>query len=652
MKIALFSGGRGSAAISQTLSSLPDVDLTIIVNAYDDGLSTGLMRRKFKGLLGPSDIRKNFSHILETQGQDSWRLAQLLEYRINSDRSQLDSDSIDLISKLFEFLDSQTQRISRRASEDLLRWMKLSLTHLGVFDDEKKIGLLADVALGNLIFAGAYLESGSDFNLAIKLWTDSFDLHSARILNVTDGENLVLVGTKMDGTFLENESAIVDKQSDVPIDRIYLLKDYLTDDQKLHVAGLSQDEVTKYLNDRHRRPEINQDVAEVLTNCDLIVYGPGTQHSSLFPSYMTRGVAEIVESRVEIEKVFIGNISEDYDIQSETVTSLLSKVASYMNSGSTKPGPISSYVSQCFVSTSQTSTTPWGMEKVDTSGHGIGFHVGQWSSDGRKHDGQRVANGLVSLARVNAELEKNPRYKTISVVIPVLNEFQRLPIVLEKLITFDWLAHDLIPEFVVVDGGSVDGSAELIQDFPVVRGLRMEFGVGRGEALTRGIQVSTGQLIVTFPADDEYDVVAIAEVASLLRTTHAPIVFGSRIGLCADTDKRLRSIYGGRSRTYYLSKWGGFTLSVLSGFFYKRWVADTLTSVKGFTRESIGSLSLNGKSADWDVRLIMDASFAEIAIAEVPVGFRPRRVDEGKKIRPKHGVRAVVTMIRGIWKHQ
>ena len=180
----------------------------------------------------------------------------------------------------------------------------------------------------------------------------------------------------------------------------------------------------------------------------------------------------------------------------------------------------------------------------------------------------------------------------------------------------------------------------------------MKFGVGRGEALARGIQVSTGQLIVTFPADDEYDVVAIAEVATLLRTTHAPIVFGSRIGLCADTDKRLRSIYGGRSRTYYLSKWGGFTLSVLSGFFYKRWVADTLTSVKGFTRESIGNLSLNGKSADWDVRLIMDASFAEIAIAEVPVGFRPRRVNEGKKIRPKHGVRAVVIMIRGIWKHQ
>ena len=142
---------------------------------------------------------------------------------------------------------------------------------------------------------------------------------------------------------------------------------------------------------------------------------------------------------------------------------------------------------------------------------------------------------------------------------------------------------------------------------------------------------------------------AIAEVATLLKNSQVPIVFGSRVGLCADTDERLRSIYGGRNRTYYLSKWGGFTLSILSGVLYKRWISDTLTSVKGFSKEGVKNLSLNGLSADWDMQIIIDASRSELAIAEVPVSFRPRRFDEGKKITSRDGLRAIWVLIKGVW---
>jgi 2-phospho-L-lactate transferase/gluconeogenesis factor (CofD/UPF0052 family) len=650
MKIVLFSGGRGSSKISQSLAVRPDIELTIVVNAYDDGLSTGLMRRKFKGMLGPSDIRKNFSHLLEIQGQDGQELAHLLEYRIDSQSDELTSYDDDFLSKLNSFLNKHTQRISRRASDDLIRWMDVSLSHLAAQSDFDSWKQLQDVALGNLILSGAFLDANSNFNAAIKMWSESFNLHRAKILNVTDGQNLVLVGTKADGTFLPDEASIVDVQSHVPIDRVFLLRDYMSESERQSIDNLSQAEVFSYLQSKHTIPEMNPDVEEAITHCDLIVYGPGTQHSSLFPSYMTSGVADVISSRKEIEKVFISNISEDHDIQSETINSLLEKLADYMNLGAKEVRPVSSYVSQCFLSTSGNSLTPWGIEKFDRSSHGVGYHIGQWTSDGKKHDGQRVANGLVSLGRHALMPQEDSRYTTISVVIPVLNEFERLPIVLEKLITFDWLAHNLIPEFIVVDGGSDDGSAELIREFPIVRSISLKAGTGRGEALRTGIQNATSQIIVTFPSDDEYEVSSIADVASLLRSTRVPIVFGSRIGLCADTDARLRKIYGGRNRTYYMSKWGGFTLSVLSGFLYKRWIADTLTSVKGFSSNSIERLSMKGKSADWDVRIIMDASREEFAIAEVPVEFRPRRLEQGKKIRPVHGIQAMTMMISGVWR--
>ena len=648
IKVALFSGGRGSAAIAKALASRPDVELTIIVNAYDDGLSTGLVRKHFNGMLGPSDIRKNFSHLLEIQGREGQRLSELLEYRINSNREELDSSRKEIIKNLQAFVDEKTQRISRRASEDLIRWINTAAEYLYSAEPGSLEVLLADMAIGNLALAGAYLESGSRFNLAIQMWKESFDINSANILNVTTGENLVLVGTKVDGSFLRDEAAIVDKQSELLIDRVYLLENYLTEDEELSFESLTIIQKAMFLEKKHCNPEANPAVLDVLKSCDLIVYGPGTQHSSLLPSYMTKGIADVIADRVGIEKVFIGNISVDYDIQSETVASLLAKVSEYMNIGGTVQRETSSFVSQCFLSTSSTSTKPWGMETVDASGLEVGTHIGQWSSDGSRHDGHRVSNGLVSLARNISTEVQNDTYATISVVIPVLNEIDRLPLVLEKLITFDWIEYSLVPEFIVVDGGSSDGSAEVVASFPVVKGIQLKSGTGRGEAIAAGIRATRGNFVVTFPSDDEYDVVAIAEVAGLLKTSHAPIVFGSRIGLCADTDKRLREIYGGRTRAYYMSKWGGFTLSIFSGVLYKRWISDTLTSIKGFTKVAVESLSLEGQSADWDMRVIIDASKSEIAIAEVPVGFRPRRVDQGKKIRPKDGVRAMIALFAGI----
>ncbi len=58
---------------------------------------------------------------------------------------------------------------------------------------------------------------------------------------------------------------------------------------------------------------------------------------------------------------------------------------------------------------------------------------------------------------------------TISVVVPVLDEINALPVTLTNL-----LAHDNFEECVVVDGGSTDGSVAFLQDVqdPRVRLIR------------------------------------------------------------------------------------------------------------------------------------------------------------------------------------
>ena len=57
LNVVVLNGGRGAATLIPTLLSRQGLHVTSIVNAYDDGKSTGEIRRRF-GMLGPSDIRK------------------------------------------------------------------------------------------------------------------------------------------------------------------------------------------------------------------------------------------------------------------------------------------------------------------------------------------------------------------------------------------------------------------------------------------------------------------------------------------------------------------------------------------------------------------------------------------------------------------
>src|SRR6185436_9495936 len=63
MRVVLFSGGRGSSVLSKELVRDSRIHLTLAINGYDDGASTGEVRRFLGDSLGPSDFRKNASRL-------------------------------------------------------------------------------------------------------------------------------------------------------------------------------------------------------------------------------------------------------------------------------------------------------------------------------------------------------------------------------------------------------------------------------------------------------------------------------------------------------------------------------------------------------------------------------------------------------------
>src|SRR6476659_163735 len=84
LSVVVFSGGRGSSVLSQELITHPGISLTLAINGYDDGMSTGEVRRFLGDALGPSDFRKNASHLAQALRTCSVETIEVFDRRLPS----------------------------------------------------------------------------------------------------------------------------------------------------------------------------------------------------------------------------------------------------------------------------------------------------------------------------------------------------------------------------------------------------------------------------------------------------------------------------------------------------------------------------------------------------------------------------------------
>ena len=100
-----------------------------------------------------------------------------------------------------------------------------------------------------------------------------------------------------------------------------------------------------------------------------------------------------------------------------------------------------------------------------------------------------------------------PRESSLSVVVPAFNEERRLPATLERIGSFLALRADLLPaEILVVDDGSVDGTARVAERFAVPAGislrvLRLGRNSGKGAGVRAGLAASVGRKVLITDAD-------------------------------------------------------------------------------------------------------------------------------------------------------
>ena len=164
LRVVLFSGGRGSGALTRRSCAMPGVALTLAINGYDDGASTGEVRRFLGDALGPSDFRKNASRLaaaLRDLPSVARPPARPPAARGDDCRAghRVAADCLPKARSEVELAPSPPAWPACRGA--VARVPRPVLAHSG------SPVRLRRLRVGNLVFAGAYLRAGRGFNAAV-----------------------------------------------------------------------------------------------------------------------------------------------------------------------------------------------------------------------------------------------------------------------------------------------------------------------------------------------------------------------------------------------------------------------------------------------------------------------------------------------------
>jgi 2-phospho-L-lactate transferase/gluconeogenesis factor (CofD/UPF0052 family) len=652
LNVVLFSGGTGTHSITEAFLKHPQISLTILINAYDDGHSTGRLRKFIPGMLGPSDVRKNIGRLMPHRDRCHRALQALSGYRLPKGIASetalpvLDALASANTAALWPDIRAEFEHLSVRQASRVAEFCRTFLHYVRRRDAEGTRFDFDDCALGNIFFAGCFLGCDRDFNRSVLAFSRFYDVEAA-LLNITRGENLFLTAVKEDGAVLRREADIVSAQkSDARIAGLYLLEEPIYRTRVEDNAAITAEEL-RALSAATPLPKINPDAAAAIAAADVIIYGPGTQHSSLFPSYLTEGVGEAIAANTSADKIFIANIRRDYDIQQENVNDLARKFVKTLGRDGRIQIDWRSAVTHFFVQQQEASGdsayVPFDPAQFEFPLDGV--TVRDWEFQEGKHAGGYVLDELQHIVQSRIEISMQPLRYLVSIIVPALNEERTVSDALRHLSALDFHEMDLSKEIILVDGGSSDRTLEIARSVRGVKVFQLSGARGRGAALRLGIAKARGDIVIFYPADEEYEARDIHTIVNAIVREGYRAVFGTR-AVRSGLKDRLRQVYGRSWFLYSLSKYGGMLLSTCTLFLYNRYLSDTLTSVKGFDAKLLRSLELKATGIDLDMEIVAKLSRAQEYIVEVPVNFHPRTRTEGKKTTILDGFRAMAALLR------
>ncbi len=629
LNIVLFSGGRGSGALSKQLVRRPDVSLTIAINGYDDGLSTGEVRRFLGDALGPSDFRKNASRVARELASCPPALIDLLDLRLPQGCTAeaarrafcLAGDGPVTPDGAFE---TRVAEIAGGIGADARRAVA---DRLSAFETERterdRVFDFSDCCIGNVVFAGSFLVSGRRFNAAIDDYCGLHGLPPGLVDNVTDGVNAFLVALDVGDRLLGSEGEIVDAKRRNRIKDIYLIDHALDESERERLAGWPVAEILRTLESHGVRPALNPRVQDRVAQADLIIYAPGTQHSSLFPSYLTPGLSDAIASNLSAVKLLITNIQTDAEIVGSTAVDIIQRAVFYLQEKGRCRIPTPCLITHYLINDpgrrdESTAYIPLG--KLDTLEDPRLVRVGHYE-DGvtGRHDALKVVGPFVE-----AQLSRGTR--------------RRVAVWLHDGTTADKVSQTLL-ELVRagISGLPLDVTVLAACDEPLDATLigRLPFPVvavpvaGGAGAVRERLRSEGHDYLALFESSGMYIGEDLVEVLSHLPSGRLDAVWGSRRLSVRDVAESMRLRYRHSPWLRIASQAGSYALSLAYLALYGRYISDTLSGARALRMAYALTADVDPQDKLLNQRLLSLLMRDRAEFLEVPVRFfalSPERV--------------------------
>ena len=221
----------------------------------------------------------------------------------------------------------------------------------------------------------------------------------------------------------------------------------------------------------------------------------------------------------------------------------------------------------------------------------------------------------------------------LTIVMPVFNERETVQRAIASVLSAD--VSDSL-ELVIVDDGSTDGTGELLRDgtWPdAVRLLRHERNRGKGAAIRTALAEANGRFTTIMDADLEYEPADIPLLLEPLRTGVARAVFGART-------------FRAHSAFSFWYVMGNRAVTLVANLVYNSWISDMMTGQKAIETALFRSLELRERGFAIEAEITARLLGAGVRIYEVPIEYRARTREEGKKLTALDGLRVLRTLFR------
>jgi glycosyltransferase involved in cell wall biosynthesis len=221
----------------------------------------------------------------------------------------------------------------------------------------------------------------------------------------------------------------------------------------------------------------------------------------------------------------------------------------------------------------------------------------------------------------------------LSILMPVYNEVATLPAAVKQVLSVDYPCE---VELVIVDDGSIDGTRDLyptLAEDPRISLFLHERNQGKGAAIRTASQKASGDYLIICDADLEYEPGEIPAVLAPVLRGDTEVVYGTRT-------------FGSHNAYSYVYVLGNRLVTTAANVLFNCYISDLETCFKLMPTALYRELDIRERGFGMEAEVTGKLLRRGVRPYEVPISYKARSREAGKKLTWRDGVEALVILVR------